>query len=88
MTFDQIIAQDTVKQHLLEELQQGRVPHALMLYGPEGCGALPIAVAYAVGERQRPPVVVDARCAQSATILRWRDVGGREPAAGHLCQRE
>ena len=47
MTFDQIIAQDTVKQRLLDELQQGRVPHALMLYGPEGCGALPIAVAYA-----------------------------------------
>ena len=41
MTFDQIIAQDTVKQRLLDELQQGRVPHALMLYGPEGCGALP-----------------------------------------------
>ena len=33
MTFDQIIAQDTVKQRLLDELQQGRVPHALMLYG-------------------------------------------------------
>ena len=47
MTFDEIIAQDTVKQRLLDELQQGRVPHALMLYGPEGCGALPIAVAYA-----------------------------------------
>ena len=47
MTFDQIIAQQTVKQRLLDELSQGRVPHALMLCGPEGCGALPIAVAYA-----------------------------------------
>lgn len=47
MTFDQIIAQDTVKQRLLDELSQGRVPHALMLCGPEGNGALPIAIAYA-----------------------------------------
>lgn len=47
MTFDQIIGQDSVKQRLLDELQQGRVPHALMLHGPEGSGALPLAVAYA-----------------------------------------
>lgn len=47
MQFDDIIGQESVKQHLLEEYQQGKVPHALMLWGPEGCGALPIAVAYA-----------------------------------------
>lgn len=47
MTFDQIIGQEAVKQRLLEEYQQGRVPHALMLCGPEGCGAMPLAVAYA-----------------------------------------
>ena len=47
MTFSDIIGQDTIKQHLLNEHQQGRVPHALMLCGPEGCGALPLALAYA-----------------------------------------
>ncbi len=47
MTFDTIIGQAPIKQRLLDELQQGRVPHALMLWGPEGCGAMPIAVAYA-----------------------------------------
>src|SRR5574344_1889677 len=47
MTFDQIIGQEAVKKHLLEEYQQGKVPHALMLCGPEGNGALPLAVAYA-----------------------------------------
>lgn len=47
MTFDQIIGQTQVKQHLLDEFQQGRIPHALMLYGPEGNGALPLAIAYA-----------------------------------------
>ncbi|MBR0046335.1 MAG: DNA polymerase III subunit delta [Bacteroidaceae bacterium] len=47
MTFDQIIGQAQAKQHLLDELQQGRIPHALMLHGPEGNGALPLAIAYA-----------------------------------------
>lgn len=47
MTFDQIIGQQSTKQSLQDKLQQGRVPHALMLHGPEGNGALPLALAYA-----------------------------------------
>lgn len=47
MTFDQIIGQESVKQRLLNDLERDRVPHALMLHGSEGCGALPLAVAYA-----------------------------------------
>ena len=47
MTFDQIIGQEAAKQRLLAECEQGRVPHALMLTGPEGCGALPLAIAFA-----------------------------------------
>ena len=47
MTFDQIVGQEAAKQRLLSELEQGRVPHALMLTGPEGCGALPLAIAFA-----------------------------------------
>ncbi len=47
MTFDDIIGQEKVKSHLMDEYQQGKVPHALMLCGPEGNGALPLAVAYA-----------------------------------------
>ena len=47
MTFDEIIGQEVAKRRLLAELEQGRVPHALMLTGPEGCGALPLAIAFA-----------------------------------------
>ena len=47
MKFSDIIGQEVVKQRLLDEYQQGKVPHALMLCGAEGCGAMPIAVAYA-----------------------------------------
>lgn len=47
MDFDSIIGQEEAKRRLTEEFQQGRVAHALMLCGPEGCGALLIALAYA-----------------------------------------
>ena len=47
MTFDQIIGQEAAKQMLTGALQQEKVPHAIMLAGPEGCGALPLAIAFA-----------------------------------------
>jgi len=47
MNFSDIIGQENVKQRLLSEFEEGRVPHALMLCGPEGCGALQIALAFA-----------------------------------------
>lgn len=47
MNFDQIIGQQEAKQRLLQEYEQGKVAHALMLCGPEGCGSLPLAIAFA-----------------------------------------
>lgn len=47
MTFDDIIGQESAKQLLLDELEQGKVAHAMMFSGPEGCGALPLAIAFA-----------------------------------------
>ncbi|MBQ7156681.1 MAG: DNA polymerase III subunit delta [Bacteroidaceae bacterium] len=47
MTFDDIIGQSEAKARLLTELEQNKVAHALMLCGQEGCGALPLAIAYA-----------------------------------------
>lgn len=47
MNFSDIIGQETVKQRLQKEYEEGRMPHALMLCGPEGCGALPLALALA-----------------------------------------
>jgi len=47
MTFDQIIGQEAAKQMLISAFQQDKVPHAILLTGAEGCGALPIAIAYA-----------------------------------------
>lgn len=47
MLFGDIIGQKDIKQRLLHECEQGRIPHALLFCGPEGCGKLPMALAYA-----------------------------------------
>src|SRR5690554_362530 len=47
MYFRDIIGQTDIKRHLIESVQKGYVPHARMLYGPEGVGKLPLAIAYA-----------------------------------------
>jgi DNA polymerase-3 subunit delta' len=47
MNFSDIIAQEKVKQRLIADAQEGKVPHALMLCGKEGCGSLPLAIAFA-----------------------------------------
>lgn len=47
MGFEDIIGQEEVKQRLVHEADAGRLPHALLLTGPEGCGKMPIALALA-----------------------------------------
>lgn len=47
MTFNDIIGQENVKQRLTGSWSNGKVAHAVMLCGPEGCGAMPLAIAYA-----------------------------------------
>ena len=45
--FSQVVGQTDIKERLLQEAQAGRVPHALLLSGPSGCGKLALAVSYA-----------------------------------------
>lgn len=47
MFFRDIIGQQTVKEHILRLVQENRLPHALMLWGNEGVGKLPLALAMA-----------------------------------------
>ncbi|MEN3323800.1 DNA polymerase III subunit delta' [Mariniflexile soesokkakense] len=47
MLFSEILGQDHIKNHLTQSVDNGRVPHAQLFVGPEGCGTLPIAIAYA-----------------------------------------
>ncbi|SDS47870.1 DNA polymerase-3 subunit delta' [Polaribacter sp. KT25b] len=47
MLFNQIIGQEHIKKHLQKSAENGRVPHAQLFVGKEGCGTLPMAIAYA-----------------------------------------
>ena len=47
MLFNQIIGQEHIKKHLQKSAENGRVPHAQLFVGKEGCGSLPMAIAYA-----------------------------------------
>lgn len=47
MQLEKIIGHDALKQQLIATVQENRVSHAQLFLGPEGSGALPLAVAYA-----------------------------------------
>lgn len=46
MLYSQIVGQAEVKHRLIKMVNDGRVPHALLLSGKEGCGNLPAAIAF------------------------------------------
>lgn len=47
MKFSDIVGQNHLKNHLVNSVQKGRIPHAQLFIGPEGSGTLPMALAYA-----------------------------------------
>ncbi len=42
-----VIGQEEIKQRLIQEVNEGRIPHAQLICGPEGVGKMPLAIAYA-----------------------------------------
>lgn len=47
MKFSEIVGQNHLKNHLINSVQNGRIPHAQLFIGPEGSGTLAMALAYA-----------------------------------------
>lgn len=47
MFFRDVIGQNSVKQRLIHSVHENRISHAQLFFGPEGCGTLPLAMAYA-----------------------------------------
>ena len=47
MKFSEIVGQNHLKNHLVNSVQKGRIPHAQLFIGPEGSGTLSMALAYA-----------------------------------------
>ena len=46
MLFKDILGLSHIKNHLAQSADEGRIPHAQLFVGPEGCGTLPMALAY------------------------------------------
>ena len=54
MKFNEVIGQEEAWQRLMLMVEEGRLPHALLLCGPMGCGKMALALAFAsylLGER-------------------------------------
>lgn len=47
MKFKEVIGQEEAQQRLIQMVSEGRVPHAMMLCGPSGCGKMALALAFA-----------------------------------------
>lgn len=47
MLFEDILGQEHIKNHLIQSVENGRIPHAQLFVGNEGTGTLPMAIAYA-----------------------------------------
>ena len=56
MTFDEVIGQKEVQERLMQMVGEDRLPHALMLCGPQGVGKMALATAfgcYLLGDRSQ-----------------------------------
>ncbi len=64
MKFKEVIGQEEAKRRLLQLVAEHRVPHAMMLCGPAGCGKMALALAFAsflLGEHdETDPLQVEA----------------------------
>lgn len=47
MKWDEVIGQEPIKERLMQMESAGRLPHAIMLCGPEGSGKMALALAFA-----------------------------------------
>jgi DNA polymerase-3 subunit delta' len=61
--FEQVIGQQDIQQRLMQLFSEERLPHALMLCGPQGCGKKALAIGFAkvllTANGQKPSVMVD-----------------------------
>lgn len=47
MTFQEVIGQEDAKERLRMLVQENRIPHAMLFCGPQGCGKMALAMAFA-----------------------------------------
>jgi DNA polymerase-3 subunit delta' len=69
MLFSEVIGNSELKERLVNSVAQNRVSHAQLFIGPEGCGNLPMALAYAQYLNCEQPGIEDS-CGQCASCLK------------------
>ncbi|MBO7068238.1 MAG: DNA polymerase III subunit delta [Bacteroidaceae bacterium] len=71
--FQQVIAQQGVKEHLLQMVRENQLPHALMFCGPQGAGKLPLALGFARYLLCTEPSCIDAcgQCTGCRMLDNW-----------------
>ena len=75
MKFSEVIGQQDAKNRLLQMIKENRLPHAILLCGPNGCGKMALAMATASyllcknhGESNEPC----DECQQCAMLRKWQ----------------
>ena len=73
MQFSEVIGQEEVKKQLRRQFTEGRIPHAQLFCGPEGCGKLAMALAYASLLLCRQPEQESAcgQCPSCKMVAAW-----------------
>lgn len=70
MQFREIVGQEDLKRHLIDTVKSGRISHAQLFLGPEGCGSLALAVAYAQYISCEQPAEDDS-CGECASCRKY-----------------
>jgi DNA polymerase-3 subunit delta' len=70
MQFSKIVGQQQLKESMMQSINEGRISHAQLFLGPEGNGALPLAIAYMqyLFCKQRTPTDSCGTCPQCIKI--------------------
>jgi DNA polymerase-3 subunit delta' len=70
MQFSKIVGQQQLKESMIQSINEGRISHAQLFLGPEGNGALPLALAYMqyLFCKQRTPTDSCGTCPQCVKI--------------------
>src|ERR1700723_3696627 len=70
MQFSKIVGQQQLKESMIQSINEGRISHAQLFLGPEGNGALPLAIAYMqyLFCKQRTPTDSCGTCPQCIKI--------------------
>ena len=64
MAFEQVIGQQEAQQRLTQLVSEGRLPHALMLCGPAGCGKKALAMGLAA-------LLLNRTANDAAMLAKW-----------------